>query len=171
MSGALGGQARDLGRQGKDAGGAEVSGLELEGKGPLKQLLAGADAPDVDLRIGATRNWSHVDGVAGPGARLSQQTPWSASAGVDWHVHARPVTVGASYVYERGGFVRSTSTESLTLPDKRQLDLYLLWKVDKDSQWRATLGNALAPHANTMTRYEDATQRATTGRTDRTTAT
>jgi outer membrane receptor for ferrienterochelin and colicin len=148
---------------------AEVRGLEFETKGRLRQLVAGNDIPDVDLRVGATRNWSHIDGVPGPGARLSQQTPYSANLGLDWHLKARPLTLGASFVFERGGYARASLTEAVTKPNKRLLDVYALWKVDKQSQWRATITNVLAPHATTATGYADEDLEESTARTDRTT--
>jgi outer membrane receptor for ferrienterochelin and colicins len=137
---------------------ATVSGLELEAKGPLRRLPGAGGLPDVDLRLGGTRNWSHVDGVGSPGARLSQQRPYTLTLGADWHLSAAPVTAGASFVYERGGMARSSTSRYDVLADKRQLDAYVLWKQDKQTQWRATVTDALALHSASSSTYADETQ-------------
>jgi outer membrane receptor protein involved in Fe transport len=134
---------------------AQVAGLGLEGKGQLRQLVGGDGVPAIDLRLAGTRNWSHVDGVPGPGARLSEQAPYTVTAGLDWHLAGRPVTLGTSYVFERGGYTRRSETEAVTLPDQQLLDFYLLWKVDKQNQWRLTVTNALALDRTSTTAYAD----------------
>jgi outer membrane receptor protein involved in Fe transport len=137
-----------------NAGGARVAGLEFEAKDKLAAWLAGA--PDIDLRLGATRNWSRIDDVPGPGNRLTQQPIATLSSGLDWHAKGAPVTLGASFVLEHAGYARTALTQSVTTGDKRLLDVYAAWKMAAASQLRLTATNVLALHTRRTSRYFDA---------------
>lgn len=137
-----------------NAGGAHVAGLEFEAKDKLASAIAGA--PDIDLRLGATRNWSRIDDVPGPGNRLTQQPIATLTAGLDWHAKGAPVTLGASVVLEHAGYARTALTQSVTTGDKRLLDIYAAWKIAASSQVRLTATNVLALHTRTTSRYFDA---------------
>jgi outer membrane receptor for ferrienterochelin and colicins len=49
-------------------GHALTSGIELEAKFPLTDVMA--DASNIDLRSNYSHFWSHVDGIPGPDNRL-----------------------------------------------------------------------------------------------------
>lgn len=135
----------------QNAGSAEVEGLGLEVKTKLATLVHGA--PDVDLRLGTTRNWSHLNALPGPGNRLTQQPTATASLGADWRLQGGKTTLGASFVFERGGYARTAQTQSIDTSPRRLLDMYARWALDKQSALRATVTNALALNSTTRTRY------------------
>jgi outer membrane receptor for ferrienterochelin and colicin len=120
-------------------GDARTYGLELESKVPLKSLFA--SAPAIDLRASVSRNWSTVDSVPGPNNRLDQQTPLSATFGIDYKVGA--LTTGASYAFKNGGPVRISLNQMAYQSVRRDLDMYALWKFDPKYQLRLALSNVL----------------------------
>jgi iron complex outermembrane receptor protein len=129
-------------------GHARTSGVELEAKFQLAELLAAA--PDLDLRANYSRFWSNVDSVPGPDNRLERQARQTANVGIDYSVKAMPLTVGGNVNWTPPTLVRSSETELVTTGMKRQLDLYGLWKFSANTQLRIS-GNNLLPR-----RYESA---------------
>jgi outer membrane receptor for ferrienterochelin and colicins len=129
-------------------GHARTSGVELEAKFQLAELLAGA--PDLDLRTNYSRYWSNVDGIPGPYNRLEQQGRQTANAGLDYRVKSMPLTVGGNVNWTPLTLIQSSETERVTTGMKRQLDLYGLWKFSANTQLRIS-GNNLLPR-----RYESA---------------
>ncbi|GAB3458667.1 bifunctional siderophore receptor/adhesin Iha [Massilia terrae] len=120
-------------------GNARTYGLELETKFPLKSLWA--EAPALDLRASVSRNWSTVDSVAAPNNRLDQQTPVSATFGLDYKVGQ--LTTGASYAFKNGGQVRISANQLAYQSVRRDVDMYALWKFDPKNQLRVALANVL----------------------------
>lgn len=120
-------------------GNARTYGLELETKFPLKTLWA--EAPALDLRASVSRNWSTVESVPGPNNRLDQQTPVSATFGIDYK--AGQLTTGASYAFKNGGQVRISDKQLAYQSVRRDLDMYALWKFDPKNQLRLALANVL----------------------------
>ena len=120
-------------------GKAHTKGLELEAKFPLKSLIE--QAPGIDLRASISRNWSSVDAVAGPNNRLDQQTPLSATLGMDYKSGA--LTVGGSYAFKNGGPVKISATQGAYVSVRRDLEVYSLWKFDPKNQLRVALTNIL----------------------------
>jgi iron complex outermembrane receptor protein len=129
-------------------GHARTSGVELEAKFQLAELLAGA--PDLDLRANYSRYWSSVDDIPGPDNRLEQQARQTANVGLDYRVKAVPLTVGGNLNWTPLTLVQSSVNERLATGMKRQLDLYGLWKFSANTQLRIS-GNNLLPR-----RYESA---------------
>lgn len=123
-----------------NGGGAITRGLELEAKFPLKAVFV--TAPNIDFRTSLSRNWSTVDSVPGPDNRLAEQTPVSATVAFDYKNGA--LTAGGSYVFRNGGYVRVSETQATYQTVRRELEAYLLWKLDPRSQLRVTLANVLA---------------------------
>lgn len=135
-----------------NAGRARLRGLELEAKLPLS--LFGADLPSVEMRASLSRNWSEVDQVPGPGNRVGQQVPLSAILAADY---ARGVwTFGGSAGYRRGAWTRVTGAQSVRSWSRRDVDLYALWKMDGQRQWRVTVGNVLGEDNQTASGYASA---------------
>jgi outer membrane receptor for ferrienterochelin and colicins len=120
-------------------GSARTYGLELESKFPLKTLWA--EAPALDLRASVSRNWSTVDSVPGPNNRLDQQTPLSATLGVDYKIGQ--LTTGASYAFKNGGPVRISENQLAYQSVRRDVDVYALWKFNPKNQLRVALSNVL----------------------------
>jgi outer membrane receptor for ferrienterochelin and colicins len=122
-----------------NAGNARARGLEMEAKFPLKLIFD--KAPAIDLRASVSRNWSTVDFVPGPDNRLDQQTPLSATLGIDYK--AGPLTTGGSFAFRTGGPVRISETQTSYQTVRRDLDLYALWKFNPKVQLRLALANVL----------------------------
>lgn len=66
-----------------NAGSARTAGATFEVKIPVRELLSD-DAPRIDLRLSATRNWSKVSAVPAPNNRLPEQVPLTANIGLDY---------------------------------------------------------------------------------------
>ncbi len=133
-------------------GTATVFGIELEASGKLRRWFA--SLPDISWRSGLTRNWSRLESLAAPGNRLASQTPIVASAGLDWRVNGLPMTVGGDFKYEKGGFTRTSVTQSEVVDRKRILAIYGLWRVWPDTSLRLSVDNALAPDDRRSNQYE-----------------
>jgi iron complex outermembrane receptor protein len=123
-------------------GHARTSGLELEAKFQLVELVP--NAPDVDLRSNYSRYWSKVDGIPGPYNRLDQQAKQTANFGVDYRMKGAPLTVGGNFNWTPLTLVQSSVSELDTAGKKRQVDLYGLWKFSQNTQLRISGNNLFA---------------------------
>ena len=128
-------------------GSARTSGIELEAKFQLAELMT--DAPDVDLRANYSRFWSDVEGIPGPDNRLDQQAKQTANIGLDYRLKAVPLTVGAGVNWTPAIEVQTSLTERARTGPKRQLDLYGLWKFKPDLQLRVSGSNLLGEDYDT----------------------
>jgi outer membrane receptor protein involved in Fe transport len=135
-------------------GSAVTRSLELEAKFPLSAVMK--DAPGVDLRASVSRNWSRVEAVPGPDNRLDQQTPLSATVGVDYKTRDGKLTTGASFAFKTGGPVRIDVNRTGYQSVRRDLDLYALWKFDARYQLRVAVSNALGQDYFYDSAYADA---------------
>jgi outer membrane receptor for ferrienterochelin and colicins len=135
-------------------GSAETRGVELEAKFPLRALLG--RAPALDLRASVSRNWSHVDSVPGPDNRLDQQTPVSATLGVDYKSPSGQLSTGSSFSFRNGGLARLSGTQGGYTSVRRDLDVYALWKLDPQNNLRVAVSNLLAQDYSTESLYTDA---------------
>lgn len=122
-------------------GNAQVRGIELEAKSNLRALSK--TAPDVDVRANLARNWSVLSAVPGPYNRLAKQIPVTANLGADWRPAGLPLTLGANFGFQSGGWVRLSAAATESLPVRRSLDAYGLWKIDSKTQLRFSLTNLL----------------------------
>ena len=119
---------------------AQVRGVEMDVKFPLRTWLA--DAPEIDLRANAARNWSSVDAVPGPGNRLASQVPATLNLGLDYRVS--PVTsVGGNLNVQTGGWARQDAQAGSYASVRRTLDAYALWQPDGKTRVRLSLANLL----------------------------
>jgi outer membrane receptor protein involved in Fe transport len=132
-----------------NAGSARTHGLELEARFPLKAVMQTTTA--LDLRASVSRNWSSVDSVPGPDNRLDGQTPLSATLGADYKKGA--LTLGGSYVFKNGGFVRVSGNQISYASVRRDLDLYALWKFTPKLQLRVATSNLLAQDTVSQSSY------------------
>lgn len=134
-------------------GTAVTKSIEFDAKFPVQTLWK--EAPPVDFRFNMNRNWSHVDAVPGPNNRLDQQTPFSATLGLDYRMKNGVLVAGGSYSFRSGGLVRTAINQDAYLTTKRDLDLYGLWKITPKTQIRLTLSNILHPAAVNESSYFD----------------
>jgi outer membrane receptor protein involved in Fe transport len=135
-----------------NSGNAKTYGLELEAKFPLKAVME--TSTNLDLRASVSRNWSTVDSVPGPDNRLDGQTPLSATLGADYKTG--PLTLGGSYVFKNGGFVRVSGNQISYASVRRDLDLYALWKFNPKLQLRVATANLLAQDTISQSSYTTA---------------
>ncbi|WP_296001953.1 TonB-dependent receptor [Rugamonas sp.] len=126
-------------------GKARTSGVELEAKFQLVELIA--DAPAIDFRSNYSRYWSNVDGIPGPNNRLDAQPKQSANVGFDYRMKAVPFTLGASFNWTPETLIQSSATQIVDTGRKRQYDAYGLWKFNKNTQLRVSSSNLMARDA------------------------
>ncbi|WP_328595861.1 TonB-dependent receptor plug domain-containing protein [Rugamonas aquatica] len=134
-------------------GRAETRGIELEAKFPMRALVE--HAPALDLRASVSRNWSRVESVPGPDNRLDQQTPLSATLGIDYKSPSGVLTTGSSFSFRNGGLVRVSGTQGGYTSVRRDLDVYALWKIDTQNNLRVAVSNLLAQDYVMESLYND----------------
>ncbi|GGY82494.1 TonB-dependent receptor plug domain-containing protein [Pseudoduganella plicata] len=123
-----------------NGGGATAHGIEFDAKVPLRSLLAAG--PDLDLRVNASRNWSRVDAVPGPGNRLADQTPLTANLGADYRIGAA-WSAGINYSYQGSSLSRRTPLLQAATGPVRTLDTYMAWNGGQHGKLRIGLVNLL----------------------------
>jgi outer membrane receptor protein involved in Fe transport len=124
-----------------NAGAATVRGLEFEAR-TRRGALAG--------RLNLARNWSRLEAVAGPDNRIAGQPTWSGNLGLDYAAPNQPVELGGTYSHRSGYASRQSAQLADYAGDKRQLDLYALWKRDQKSKLRLSVSDLL--HRNYVER-------------------
>jgi outer membrane receptor for ferrienterochelin and colicins len=124
-----------------NVGKARTSGIELEAKFQLAELVA--DAPNIDLRSNYSHFWSKVDGIPGPDNRLDGQAKQTANFGIDYRMKGLPLTLGGGYNWTPATYVQVSASERASTGAKRQLDLYGLWKFSAATQLRIGANNLL----------------------------
>ncbi|MBQ5949746.1 TonB-dependent siderophore receptor [Massilia sp. ST3] len=128
-------------------GKARTSGIELEAKFQLSDLMA--DAPAVDLRANYSRFWSDVEDIQGPHNRLEGQAEQTANLGADWRLKGLPLTLGGSLNWTPDYLVQVSNEELAFTGSKRQLDLFALWKFSATTQVRLFGNNLLSQDYDT----------------------
>jgi outer membrane receptor for ferrienterochelin and colicins len=122
-------------------GKANTSGLELEAKFQLAELME--NAPSLDFRLNYSRFWSRVEAVPGPDNRLSNQAGQTGNLGLDYRLPQSRLTVGGSYNWTPAYATQTSASERSNTGSKRQLDLYGLWKFSAATQLRISASNLL----------------------------
>jgi iron complex outermembrane receptor protein len=122
-------------------GNARTSGLELEAKFQLVELMA--DAPAIDFRSNYSRFWSSVASIPLPNARLDGQPTQTANIGADWHLKTMPLTLGASVNWTPATLVDTQINQVTTGGAKTVVDVYGLWKFTPATQLRVSGANLL----------------------------
>jgi outer membrane receptor for ferrienterochelin and colicins len=135
-------------------GTAETKSLEFDTKFPVQSVWK--EAPPLDFRFNLARNWSKVDSVPGPNNRLDQQTPLSATLGLDYRMRGGMIVAGGNLSMRQGGEVRISDTQKIFQTAKRDMDVYALWKITPKAQVRLTLSNILKPESREEKTYFDA---------------
>lgn len=130
-------------------GDASVRTLDAEIKLPLKTIWEAGTG--FDMRASVNRNWSRVDSVPGPHNRLDQQIPLAATLGVDYK--ADVFSGGASLAFRSGGLIRVSEQQSTHLQTRRDLDVYVLYRVRTGLQLRAAVTNVLGEENRDFYQY------------------
>jgi outer membrane receptor for ferrienterochelin and colicins len=134
-------------------GSANTRSLEYDAKFPVQIFYPAA--PPIDFRFNMNRNWSTVNSVPGPNNRLDQQTPFSATVGLDYRMKSGEFTAGGSYSFKNGGQVRISETQGRYQTPRRELDVYALWKFTPKTQFRLGLSNVLRQDYINESSYAD----------------
>ncbi len=123
-----------------NAGRATAQGLEFDARLPLASVLAGA--PALDLHANASRHWSRIDAVPGPGNRLDGQVPLTANLGADYRA-GTAWSGGANFTYQGGATSRTSVLLATQASPVRTLDLYMAWDGGPAGKLRVALANLL----------------------------
>ena len=121
-------------------GTATLRGVELDVKLPLRTWWA--QAPDLDVRANAGRNWSGVAAVPGPGNRLAGQVPATLNLGLDCRLSPK-MSMGGNLHVQTGGLARLDAHASSHAGVRRTLDAYALWQPDVKTRVRLSAANLL----------------------------
>ncbi|MDO9075795.1 MAG: TonB-dependent receptor [Rubrivivax sp.] len=151
-------------RRMQNIGDATTSGLELEAKFRLDQLITGAGP--VELRSNLSLYRSQVKSVPGPDNRLDQQARASANLGADYRLRGLPLTLGGNVNWVPGTTTRIDADQTTATSTKAVWDAYALWAFSPTVGLRL-LGNNLVPRDYTNTTVNDAVVAG--GATERTT--
>lgn len=121
-------------------GAATLRGVELDVKLPVQTWWV--QAPDIDVRANAGRNWSGVAAVPGPGNRLASQVPATLNLGLDYRLSPR-MSMGGNLHVQTGGLARQDAHASSQAGVRRTLDAYALWQPDVKTRVRLSAANLL----------------------------
>jgi iron complex outermembrane receptor protein len=139
-------------RRTQNIGDAVTSGLELEAKFRLDQLVGGA--PPVEMRSNLALYRSRVKAVPGPDNRLDQQAKGSANLGADYRLRGTPLTLGGNANWVPGYTTRLEADQTSSVSTKLVWDAFALWTFGPELGLRL-LGNNLAPRDYASTSVND----------------
>jgi iron complex outermembrane receptor protein len=155
-------------RRMQNIGDATTSGLELDGKFRLDQLIPGS--LPIDLRGNLSFFDSRVKDVPGPNNRLDQQAKATGNIGADYRIRAVPLTLGGNVNWVPGYTTKTEVGQFTTVSTKTVWDLYALWTFSPTVALRL-LGSNLDPRDYTNTTVSEvqvksgANERTTVGST------
>lgn len=149
-------------RRMQNIGDATTSGLELEAKFRLDQLIDGATA--VELRSNLSLYRSRVASVPGPDNRLDQQAKASANLGADYRLRGLPLTLGGNVNWVPSTTTRIDVDQTTATSTKVVWDAYALWAFTPNVGLRL-LGNNLVPREYANTTVNDSVVAGATERT------
>ncbi len=139
-------------RRMRNIGDATTSGLEMEAKFRLDQLVTGA--PGVEMRGNLSLFDSKVSAVPGPSNRLDQQAKATANIGADYRLRGTPFTVGGNANWVPGSSIKIDPDQIVTTSLKTVWDGYALWTINPAMGLRL-LGSNLAPRDFASTNQND----------------
>ena len=127
--------------QPQNIGQAQTSGVELEAKFRLAEVMN--NAPPIDIRSNYSRFWSTVTEIPGPNNRLDQQPKQTANLGLDDRLRSLPLTLGFNYNWTPAFLVQESPTQLYGQGPKRVLDGYGVWIFNPKARLRLSISNAL----------------------------
>jgi outer membrane receptor for ferrienterochelin and colicins len=130
-----------------NGGNAREHGIEADTRLPL--------TPAFELRANLARNWSRVEGLAGPDNRLSSQAPLTANLAMDVRP-AKDVSAGANFHLVGGSRARAAPALTVVTGIQRELEAYASWRAAR-GQWRLTLTDLLHQGRHSARVYDDGT--------------
>lgn len=139
-------------RRMRNIGDATTSGVEMEAKFRLDQLVSGA--PGVEMRGNLSLFDSKVSAVPGPDNRLDQQAKATANIGADYRLRGTPFTVGGNANWVPGSTIKLDPDQFVTTSLKTVWDGYALWTINPSLGLRL-LGSNLGPRDFATTNQND----------------
>jgi iron complex outermembrane receptor protein len=146
-------------RRPQNIGDAVTSGIELEAKFRLDQLIEGS--LPVELKANVALFSSRVKSVPGPDNRLDQQAKGTANFGADYRLRGMPLTLGGNLNFVPGYTTRLDEGNTVTVSTKAVWDAFALWTFNPAVALRL-LGSNLAPRDYTNTTAIDVANERTT---------
>jgi outer membrane receptor for ferrienterochelin and colicins len=135
-------------RRQQNIGNATTSGIELEAKFRLDQVLS--ETLPIELRGNLSFFDSKVKSVPGPNNRLDQQAKATANMGADYRVRSLPLTLGGNLNWVPGYTTKLEEGQFVTVSTKMVWDGYALWTFNPSVALRLLGSNLLArDYANT----------------------
>jgi outer membrane receptor for ferrienterochelin and colicins len=147
------GQPRYVSRP-QNIGNAQSSGLELEAKFRLDQMVGGA--PPTEVRANASIFRSRVDAIPGPDNRLAEQPGGTLNLGADHRFRGTPLSIGANWNHTPGYRIRLDVDRTAVQSEKNVIDAYALWTFSPDVKLRLSLSNLLARDSASFTSVDSA---------------
>lgn len=121
-----------------NSGSAKGASLELSTQFPLKRFIT--DAPDLDVNMSYMHFWSTVKGLPEPYNQLNPYT-YQFTLGLNYRAKDLPLTLGMNAKLQDSHWQQTSLTEREYVKTPRTLDLYGLWKFDKQRQLRLAINN------------------------------
>ena len=153
-------------RRSRNIGDATTSGIELEAKFRLDQLIAAA--PRVEMRSNLSLYTSRVKSVPGPDNRLDQQAKATGNIGADYRLRGLPFTLGGNLNWVPGYTTRLDVDQTTSVSTKRVWDAFVLWTINPAAGLRV-MGSNLDPRDYLTTNVNGSTNVAS-GLAERTTS-
>jgi iron complex outermembrane receptor protein len=147
------GQPRFVSRP-QNIGDATSSGIELEAKFRLDQMIEGA--PPTEVRANASIFRSRVEAIPGPDNRLAEQPGGTLNLGTDHRFRGTPLSVGANWNHTPGYRTRLDVDRTIVQSEKNAVDAFALWTFSPDVKLRLSLSNLLARDSMGFTSVESA---------------
>jgi outer membrane receptor for ferrienterochelin and colicins len=135
-------------RRQQNIGKATTSGIELEAKFRLDQVIS--NSLPIELRGNLSFFDSKVKSVPGPNNRLDQQAKATANIGADYRIRSIPLTLGGNVNWVPGYTTKLEEGQFVTVSTKTVWDGYALWTFSPTVALRLLGSNLLArDYANT----------------------
>ncbi|WMW80919.1 TonB-dependent receptor [Undibacterium cyanobacteriorum] len=127
-----------------NAGSAQSESIELSTQFPLKRVMD--NGPDMDFSASYSHFWSDVKDFSSP---YNSLTPYKyvMTFGANYRAKDIPLTAGLSAKIQDSHWQQISLTERQYVKTPKNVDLYALWKFDKQSQLRFAVNNALGGKA------------------------
>lgn len=127
-----------------NAGTAQSQSIELSTQFPLKRWMD--KAPDMDFSASYSHFWSNVKDLATP---YNSLTPYQyvVTFSANYRAKDLPLTAGMSAKIQDSHWQQISLTERQYLKTPKNVDIYALWKFDKQSQLRFAVNNLLGGDA------------------------
>ena len=149
-------------RRMQNIGDATTTGVELEAKFRLDQLITGATP--VEVRANLSVFDSKVKAVPGPDNRLDQQSKATANFGADYRLRGLPLTLGGNINWVPETTTRIEADQTVTVSSKQVWDAYALWTFSPSVGLRV-LGSNLNPRDYSTRTVNDSVVAGVTERT------